>query len=62
MSKSDLLLNDSDVVVQAHTLRIQGVDLVLDGGPERKKVTNQDPRRALVHDFKDKGSSGFSVG
>lgn len=54
MSKSDLLLNDSDVVVQAHTLRIQGVDLVLDGGPERKKVTNQDPRRALVHDFKDK--------
>lgn len=52
---ADIVLDENNVTVQGHTLKISGFDLVIDGGDSRrptdKNMTHS--RRALVHDFGD---------
>jgi hypothetical protein len=52
---TDILLEDSTIVLAAHTTRVQGPDLELDAedrrAPERRGGGS--PRRALVHGFND---------
>lgn len=49
---TDIKLDDSWVVVEAHATQLLGHDLMLDGKDRRKETANPH-RRALVHDFDD---------
>jgi hypothetical protein len=52
---ADIVLDENNVTVVGHTLKLSGFDLEIDGGDSRRPTDKNmtHPRRALVHDFGD---------
>lgn len=53
MSKSDVVLDDTQVKIIGSVLTVEGADLCLDAAGRRSSRNKSSPRRALVHDFTD---------